>query len=74
MHPDISHLLSTILSYTPTSYLNCWLLYLGIQTALPDPSQDFAPQGNVCEFLNVLHIHADEANHFCAHVTKGKRD
>jgi Protein of unknown function (DUF1264) len=83
MHPYISRLLSTILSYTPGPYLHSWLLYLGIQTALPDSTQDFAPLGNVCEFLNALHIYADEAsrgvvrhveaNHFCAHVTKGER-
>jgi hypothetical protein len=56
MHPYISRLLATILSYIPTSYLHSWL-----ETALPDSTQDFAPLGNVCEFLNALHIRSTAA-------------
>jgi hypothetical protein len=81
MHPFISKLLSTTLAYAPTTYLHSWLLYLGIQTTLPDATQEFAPLRNYCEFLNALHIYADEArrgvvrhveaNHFCSHLSKG---
>ncbi|KAK5937594.1 hypothetical protein PMZ80_010214 [Knufia obscura] len=43
---------------------------------------DFKPLHNICEFLNAVHIYADEArrgetryvqaHHFCSHVRKGK--
>jgi Protein of unknown function (DUF1264) len=81
MHPYITNLLSHILAYAPTSYIHSWLLYLGIQAALPDATQEFAPLRNYCEFLNALHVYADEArrgvvrsveaSHFCSHVSKG---
>lgn len=81
MHPYITKFLSNVLAYAPTNYLHSWLLYLGIETALPDSTQDFAPLRNYCEFLNALHIYADEArrgvvrhveaNHFCSHLSKG---
>jgi hypothetical protein len=82
MHPLLTRALSTLLAYTPTSAnLHAWLLYLGIQTALPDSSQDFAPLCNHCEFLNALHVYAEEARrgvvrsvevcHFCACLSKG---
>lgn len=61
MHPYITNLHSHILAYAPTSYIHSWLLYLGIQAALPDATQDFAPLWNYCEFLNALHVYADEA-------------
>lgn len=47
------------------------------------PSTEFKPLHNICEFLNALHIYADEARHnvtryveathFCAHVRKDVR-
>lgn len=52
-----------------------------METALPDSTQDFAPLRNCCEYLNALHIYADEArtgvvrhveaNQFCSHLSKG---
>ena len=46
-------------------------------------TQDFKPLGNICEFLNAVHIYAGEAsqgvtrfveaNHYCAHVRKDLR-
>ncbi|ETN44631.1 uncharacterized protein HMPREF1541_10301 [Cyphellophora europaea CBS 101466] len=58
--------------------------YLGIQThvrSTADP--DLRPLHNVCEYLNALHIYADEArqgvvrsvdsHHFCSHVSKDFR-
>jgi len=46
-------------------------------------SKEFKPLHNVCEFLNALHIYADEArkgvtrfveaNHYCSHVRKDLR-
>lgn len=81
MHPFISRILSNVLYYSPTSRIHSWLLYFGIQTALPDSTQEFAPLRNICEYLNALHIYADEAkrgvvrhveaNHFCSHLSKG---
>lgn len=48
-----------------------------------NPNAQFKPLHNICEFLNALHIYADEArhnitryveaNHFCAHVQPGVR-
>lgn len=47
------------------------------------PNPEFKPLHNICEFLNALHIYADEARsnvsryveatHFCAHVRKDVR-
>lgn len=47
------------------------------------PNVEFKPLHNVCEFLNALHIYADEArngvtrfveaNHYCSHVRKDLR-
>ncbi|KAF7505407.1 hypothetical protein GJ744_000953 [Endocarpon pusillum] len=83
MHPFISRILSNVLYYSPTSRIHSWLLYFGIQTALPDSTQEFAPLRNICEYLNALHIYADEAkrgvvrhveaNHFCSHLSKDVR-
>ncbi len=82
MHAYISKILANILAYAPTSYIHSWLLYLGVETAFPDAVGEFAPLRNHCEFLNALHIYADEArkgivrhveaNHFCSHVSKGR--
>jgi hypothetical protein len=81
MHPYISKTLANLLAYAPTSYIHSWLLYFGIEAALPDAMQDFAPLHSYCEFLNALHIYADEARrgvvrhveatHFCSHLDKG---
>jgi Protein of unknown function (DUF1264) len=81
MHPYVSTILSKLLAWTPSSYLHSWLLYMGVQTALPDVTQEFQPMKNFCEFLNALHIYTDEArrgivrhveaNHFCSHLSKG---
>jgi hypothetical protein len=61
MHPYISKTLANLLAYAPTSYIHSWLLYFGIEAALPDAMQDFAPLYSYCEFLNALHVYADEA-------------
>ena len=49
----------------------------------PSPSAQFKPLHNICEFLNALHIYAEEsrhniaryveATHYCAHVRPGIR-
>lgn len=81
---SISSAAAYILKFSPFATLNSWLLYLGIQThvrSTVDPS--LKPLHNICEYLNALHIYADEARsgkvrsiesfHFCAHVRKDLR-
>jgi hypothetical protein len=71
-----------LLKWSPTAWVHSWLLYLGLQTHVRgtiDP--ELKPLHNVCEYLNALHIYADEArqgksryveaHHFCSHVGKG---
>ena len=80
----VTNAAAKLLKFSPTSWLKSWLLYLGIQThvrATIDP--DLKPLHNVCEYLNALHIYADEARegivrsvesyHFCSHVRKDLR-
>jgi len=82
--PTISDIAATALRFSPTAWLKSWLLYLGIQTHVRstiDPN--LKPLHNVCEYLNALHIYADEArqgvartvdaHHFCSHVSKDLR-
>lgn len=79
---SISNLAANALHFSPSAWLNGWLLYLGVQTHVRgtvDP--ELKPLHNVCEYLNALHIYADEARrgevravesfHFCSHVRKG---
>ena len=54
-----------------------------LQKQVNSLTQDFKPLGNVCEFLNAVHIYAGEAsqgvtrfveaNHYCSHVRKDLR-
>jgi Protein of unknown function (DUF1264) len=80
---NISAIAAHALRWSPTAWLHSWLLYPGIQTqvrATIDP--ELRPLHNICEYLNALHIYADEARqgicrsveayHFCSHVSKGK--
>ena len=82
---NISTIAAYALRWSPTAWIHSWLLYLGIQThvrATIDP--ELKPLHNVCEYLNALHVYADEARrgecrsiesyHFCSHVSKGKGD
>jgi len=81
---SISNIAATLLHFSPTAWLKSWLLYAGIQThvrATLEP--EFKPLHNICEYLNALHIYADEArrgtvrtvdaHHFCSHVRKDLR-
>lgn len=80
----ISNTAANLLKFSPTAWIKSWLLYIGIQThvrATIDP--ELKPLHNVCEYLNALHIYADEArqgivrsvesHHFCSHVRKDLR-
>lgn len=80
----VSGIAAYALQFSPTAWLKSWLLYLGIQTHVRgtiDP--ELKPLHNVCEYLNALHIYADEARegkvrwvesyHFCSHVRKDLR-
>jgi len=84
MSATVSSTAANLLKFSPTAWIKGWLLYLGIQThvrATIDP--ELKPLHNVCEFLNALHIYADEAregkvryveaHHFCSHVRKDLR-
>lgn len=79
---SVTHVAANLLHYSPIAWVKSWLLYLGIQThvrATVDP--ELKPLHNICEYLNALHIYADEARtgkvrsvesyHFCSHVRKG---
>jgi len=81
---NISAIAAYALRWSPTAWLKSWLLYVGIQTHVRstiDP--ELKPLHNVCEYLNALHIYADEARqgicrsveayHFCSHVSKDLR-
>ena len=81
---SITNAAAYLLKSSPTAWAKSWLLYLGIQThvrATIDP--ELTPLHNVCEYLNALHIYADEARegkvrsvesyHFCSHVRKDLR-
>jgi hypothetical protein len=79
---SITNIAAYALKWSPTAWLQSWLRYVGIQTHVRgtiDP--ELKPLHNVCEFLNAVHIYADEArqgkvrhveaHHFCSHVSKG---
>lgn len=81
----ITNIAAYALKWSPSAWLKSWLLYLGIQTHVRstiDP--ELKPLHNVCEYLNAVHIYADEArqgkvryveaHHFCSHVRKGTPD
>lgn len=80
---SISQTAASLLAFSPSAYVKSWLLYLGVQTHVRgtiDP--ELKPLHNVCEYLNALHIYAEEARagktraveayHFCSHVNKSK--
>lgn len=79
---SITNIAAYALKWSPNAWLHSWLLYLGIQTHVRsniDP--ELKPLHNVCEYLNAVHVYADEARqgkvryveayHFCSHVSKG---
>lgn len=81
---SISNTAASLLKFSPTAWIKSWLMYVGIQTHVRgtiDP--ELKPLHNVCEYLNALHIYADEARqgkvrsvesyHFCSHVRKDLR-
>jgi hypothetical protein len=79
----ISGIASRLLSFSPSAYLHSWLLYLGVQTHVRSTiGPELKPLHNVCEYLNALHIYAEDArkgmvrsvpaHHYCSHVGKGK--
>jgi hypothetical protein len=80
--PSITQIAAYALKWSPTAWIHSWLLYLGIQTHIRstiDP--ELKPLHKICEYLNAVHIYADEAregkvryvesHHFCSHVRKG---
>ncbi|GAM89577.1 hypothetical protein ANO11243_076160 [Dothideomycetidae sp. 11243] len=80
----ISRVAAQALHWSPTAWLQSWLLYLGVQSHVGPTSQaDMQPLHNICEYLNALHIYTEEArqgivrtvdaHHFCSHVRKDLR-
>jgi hypothetical protein len=60
--PNLSGVAAWVLKYSPFTWLNSWLLYLGIQTHVGSTMQpEMKPLQNICEYLHALHIYTDEA-------------